>query len=114
LGINEYFGGHKMGFSRMDLGFFFIFFDFNFDKINILPDLLGYILIYLGVSQLISRMANHYFSFLKKTCVLLISLTALDMLIKYSFLNGVINNPATIQGKGFLILFIVMIFHFVA
>ncbi|WHY87491.1 hypothetical protein QNH39_06455 [Neobacillus novalis] len=95
-----------MGFSTMILGFFFIFFDFNFGKINILPDLIGYIFIYFAAAKVISKMGNRYFAIFKKTCLLLIFLNALDMFIKYSsFLDGVINNPETIQGRVFVVLF---------
>lgn len=95
-----------MGFSTMILGFFFVFFDFNLGKINILPDLIGYLIIYFGASGVVGRMPNKYFSVLKKACGLLIALSGLDMIINYSsVLNGVINNPATIQGRVFLLLF---------
>lgn len=95
-----------MGFSKMIFGFFFVFFDFNLGKINILPNLIGYILLYLAVSQVIKRMDNKYFLNIRKVSVLLIFLSALEMMIKYSaVLNGVIDNPATIQGRVFSFLF---------
>ncbi|ETI66555.1 hypothetical protein [Neobacillus vireti] len=95
-----------MGFSTMIVGFFFIFFDFNFGNINILPDLIGYIFIYFAAVKVISKMGNKYFAIFKKTSLLLIYLNALDMVIKHSsVLNGVINNPVELQGRVFLVLF---------
>jgi hypothetical protein len=95
-----------MGFSMMIVGFFFIFFDLNFGKINILPDLIAYIFIYFAAAKVISKMENKYFVIFKKTSLLLIFLNALDLFIKYSsFLDGVINNPETMQGGVFVVLF---------
>jgi succinate dehydrogenase/fumarate reductase cytochrome b subunit len=98
-----------MGFSSMIFGFFFIFFDFNINKINILPDTIGYIWIYFTVRSIIGDLKNEHLVFVKKVSFLLIFLSALDYIIKNSsVLQGVINNLDTIQGRVFSILLMLL------
>ncbi|RDU36627.1 hypothetical protein DRW41_11235 [Neobacillus piezotolerans] len=92
-----------MGFGTMIVGFFFVFFNFNFGPVNLFPDLVGYILLCIGGNQLAGRIDNKHFYVLGKTAKLLIALSVLDLFVKNSsILNGAINGPDTIEGRLFI------------
>lgn len=96
-----------MGFGYIIFGLFFVLFDFHFQKVNILPNFIGFLLINVGLVEIIGRINNSYLQEGKKTLRILIAFSALEMIIGYSsILNGLINNPATFHGKVFSILFV--------
>lgn len=93
----------NMGFGTMIVGFFFIFFNFNFGPVNLFPDLVGYILLCIGGNQLARRINNKHFHVLGKTALLLIALSVLELIVKNSsILNGAINAADTIEGRLFI------------
>jgi hypothetical protein len=95
-----------MGFRTILVGFIFIFFNINLGEVNILPDVVGYILLFIGSNILKSKLDNDFFSVVKTSSLILIFLSFLDLLIKHSdVLNGVINNTQAIQGKVFSLIF---------
>ncbi|QQZ07631.1 hypothetical protein [Heyndrickxia vini] len=95
-----------MGFRTMLIGFIFVFFNINFGEVNLLPDLLGYIIILIGAYTLIGNFKNGSFLKVLHSSIILIVLSGLDLFIKHSIvLNGVINNSTILHGKVFLILF---------
>lgn len=102
--------GDGMGFGWMILGYFFVFFDLNFGKVNIFPDWIGFILLFIGASKLVKMIGNPSFFILKKTYFLLIVLSIIDWLNKCPLLNGVNNNTETIQGRIFSLIFIIAFF----
>lgn len=95
-----------MGFRTILIGFIFVFFNINFGEVNLLPDLIGYIVVLIGAYTLIGNFKNGFFLKVLHSSIILIVLSCLDLFIKHStVLNGVINNSHTLQGKVFLILF---------
>jgi hypothetical protein len=94
-----------VGFRLLLLGFIFIFFQFNIFSIDILPDVVGYILILSGTNMLLTSFQNDRFVYVKYASLLLIPLSALDLFIRHSAaLNGVINNAQT-NGRVFSLVF---------
>lgn len=94
-----------MGFRLLLFGFIFIFFQFNIGSIDILPDVVGYILILSGTNMLLASFQNDRFVHLKYSSLLLIPLSALDLFIRHSaVLNGVLNNDQT-SGRVFSLIF---------
>jgi hypothetical protein len=94
-----------VGFRLLLLGFIFIFFQFNIFSIDILPDIVGYILILSGTNMLLTCFQNDRFVYVKYASLLLIPLSALDLFIRHSaVLNGVINNAQT-NGRVFSLVF---------
>ena len=89
-----------MGFGTMIVGFFFIFFNFNLGPVNIFPDIIGYVLLYVGAGEVTRHMKNSNFEILKKPSLLLIALSALGIIVKYSdVLNGALNQGMTTGSK---------------
>ncbi|MET1249458.1 hypothetical protein ABWW58_11780 [Sporolactobacillus sp. STCC-11] len=94
-----------MGFRHLLVGFIFIFFQFNIASIDILPDVVGYILVFIGANKLLSSIQNDQFMHVKHSSLLLIPLSALDLFIRHSaVLNGVINNTR-LSGRLFSLTF---------
>ncbi|RHW32442.1 hypothetical protein D1B31_21195 [Neobacillus notoginsengisoli] len=92
-----------MGFGTMIVGFFFIFFNFNLGPVNIFPDIIGYVLLYVGAGQIFRHIQNRNFTMAKKTSLLLIVLSALGIIVKYvEILNGVLNNSLAAEGKLYM------------
>ncbi|WP_053364941.1 hypothetical protein [Bacillus sp. FJAT-27245] len=92
-----------MGFGTMIVGFFFIFFNFNFGPVNLFPDIVGYILLCIGGDRLAGRIDNKHFHVLGKTALLLIAMSVLDLFVKNSsILNGAINAADSIEGRLFI------------
>jgi hypothetical protein len=99
-----------MGFRTILIGFIFVFFNINFGGINLLPDLIGYVVVLIGAYTLTGNFKNHSFLKVQHSSIILIVLSCLDLFIKHSVvLNGVINNSQTLQGKVFLVLFYLII-----
>lgn len=93
-----------MGFGTMIVGFFFIFFNFNLGPVNIFPDIIGYVLLYVGAGEVTRHMKNNNFEILKKPSLLLIALSALGIIVKYSdVLNGALNQGLTTGSKIYAI-----------
>lgn len=69
-------GGFKLGFSKIYWGFLF-FFDFRIQGFDILPDIIGYWLIYLGLKELVSM--SLHFAVAKKYSVILGILSVFDL-----------------------------------
>ncbi|MDN3954445.1 hypothetical protein [Sporolactobacillus laevolacticus] len=94
-----------MGFRLLLLGFIFIFFQVNIGSIDLLPDVIGYILIFSGTKSLRSFFQNDRFVYVTYSSLLLIPLSTLDLFIRHSaVLNGVVNN-ALPNGKVFSLIF---------
>jgi hypothetical protein len=103
--IKNRIGDELVGFRLLLLGFIFIFFQLNIGSINLLPDVVGYILILSGTNMLLASFQNDRFVHVKYASMLLIPLSALDLFIRHSaVLNGVINN-AQISGRVFSLIF---------
>ncbi|CEG25427.1 hypothetical protein [Bacillus sp. B-jedd] len=89
-----------MGFGTMIVGFFFIFFNFNLGPVNIFPDIIGYILLYVGAGEVSRHVKNSNFEILKKPSLLLVALSVLGIIVKYSdVLNGALNQGLTVESK---------------
>lgn len=65
-----------MGFNKMYWGFLF-FFDFRIQGVDILPDVIGYWLIYLGLKEIVS--VNSHFIEARKYTVVLAILSIFDL-----------------------------------
>ncbi|WP_316570671.1 hypothetical protein [Neobacillus sp. YIM B06451] len=92
-----------MGFGTMAVGFFFIFFNFNIGPVNLFPDIIGHILLFIGGYRLAGHMDNKRFQVLGKTALLLIAMSVLELFVKNSsILNGAINATDTIEGRLFI------------
>ncbi|WP_088043457.1 hypothetical protein [Bacillus sp. EAC] len=99
-----------MGFTTIIFAFIFIYFDFNLNNLNVLPDFIGYILFYYGVASIMNRLGSEYFLKAKDASKILIVLAILDTIIKHStVLNNVINDFHTIQGKLFTFVFVLTV-----
>lgn len=95
-----------MGFNRLIIGFIFIFFDFNFINVNILPNFIGYIFFYLGATSLASLLSSEYFTFVKNASRLLIILSIIESFIDYSsILNNVLNDVQAVHEQIFALIF---------
>ncbi|MGE8206505.1 hypothetical protein ACQKP0_18505 [Heyndrickxia sp. NPDC080065] len=94
-----------MGFRTMLVGFIFILFNINLGNINILPDVIGYGLLFLGSITLRRKFDNEFFSRVKSASLILIILSSLDLLKKHTEVLYVLNNSQTIEGKVFSFLF---------
>lgn len=89
----------------MLIGFVFIFFHLNINSFDILPDMVGYILVFYGTRTLLSHVHNDQFVYVKFSSLLLILLSGLDFFIQHSvLLNGVINSTQ-FSGRMFSLLF---------
>ena len=69
--------GFQVGFNKISWGFLFIFFDFRIQGFDIIPDIIGYWLIYLGLKEIVS-MSSHFIE-AKKYSVILGILSILDI-----------------------------------
>lgn len=66
------------GFSTLFWGFLFVFFDFRFNRFDLLPDLIGYIVVFSGFSRLAS--VHDYFRKAKYASIPLLLFSILDLL----------------------------------
>lgn len=99
-----------MGFTTIIVAFIFIYFNFNLNNLNVLPDFIGYILFYYGVASIMNSLDSEYFLKAKDASKILIVLSILDTIIKHStVLNNVINDFHTVQGKLFTIIFLLTV-----
>lgn len=98
--------GGSMGFNRLIIGFIFIFFDFSFTNVNILPNFIGYIFLYSGATSLASSLSSEYFMFVKKASRLLIILSLMESFIGYSsVLSNVLNDVQATHEQLFALIF---------
>ncbi|RFU60625.1 hypothetical protein [Bacillus sp. V59.32b] len=72
-----------MGFRTMLFGFIFILFDINLEQFDILSDVIGYILLFIGAATIKNKMDNTYFSLVRKCSQILIILSASEVLIRH-------------------------------
>lgn len=99
-----------MGFTRLIIGFIFIFFNFNVVNVNILPDFIGYIFFYFGAVSLTSSLNSHHFTVVKKASKILIILSAIEAFIRQStVLSNVLNDVQAIHEKFFALFFLLTI-----
>ena len=98
-----------MGFSKLFWGFIFLF-DLNINNFDILPDALGYVLIYLGLRQLTDLDIN--FQIAKKIAFLLIFLSIFDILISLYLLNDLLlTTSMAIFNLVYLIIGLIMVYR---
>lgn len=85
---------YEAGYNKLFLGMIFIIFDIRFGEINILPDFIGYFLIYAGV---ISLQQQH--EFYKKAKVPLIILLSMSLIkvIGYFIPSYIVNSKENIN-----------------
>ncbi|WP_113672144.1 hypothetical protein [Vallitalea guaymasensis] len=99
-----------MGFNKLFWGFIFLF-DFRIGGIDILPDIIGYILFYQGLSILEEK--NEYFGKAKKFAFPMIFLAIFD--IYQPQINEIGGNPlgviGILMGITSLILGIMMVYN---
>lgn len=101
-----------MGFSKIYWGFLF-FFDFRIQGFDILPDIIGYWLIYLGLKELVS-MSSH-FAEAKKYSVVLGILSVFDLyqvqMPIQQFNIGPLTGLIMLMGIIITIFDLLMVFH---
>ncbi len=97
-----------MGFDKLFWGFIFLF-DFRIGGLDILPDFVGYILFYQGLSILEER--NEYFAKAKKFAFPLIFISILDVFQITVQFNELYNSPFGLLGvvMGLVLLIISML-----
>ncbi|KAA0548492.1 hypothetical protein FZW96_07930 [Bacillus sp. BGMRC 2118] len=95
-----------MGFFEMIVGFLFIFLDFTFQGVNVLPDFVGYFILFLAVDHIGKYTHNGLFTNLKKPIILLFVVSCIAFAMEhFSPLVGVLGNPVSLEGQIFWLLF---------
>lgn len=101
-----------MGFKKIFWGFLFLF-DFRINGIDILPDFVGYILIYLGLDLLVKR--SSHFQKAKNLTIPLILISIFDIYQIQAPIGSVFSNrygiPIFLFGLIFTILNLIMVFN---
>lgn len=85
-----------VGFSKIFWGFIFLF-DFRFNGVDIIPDFIGFILIYFGLQKLVEK--NNNFELAKNLAFPLIFISVFDI---YQIQKPE-NNIITMSGIGLII-----------
>ncbi|MFT8709376.1 MAG: hypothetical protein ABF820_08105 [Sporolactobacillus sp.] len=71
------------------VGYIFVSLDFNIGRINILPDSIGYLLIFIAARALANSYQNKWFKLAKSASLILLPLSILKLWISHSLiLNG--------------------------
>lgn len=110
--VSKFGGGFKLGFSSIFWGFLF-FFDFRIQGFDILPDLIGYWLIYSGLKELVSR--SSHFTESKKYSLVLGILSVFDLyqvqMPVEQFSIGPLTGFVMLLGIVITILDLLMVYH---
>jgi len=105
-------GDTDMGFDKLFWGFIFLF-DFRIGGLDVLPDFVGYILFYQGLSILEER--NKYFGKAKGFAFPLIFISILDVYQITEPMNGVDGDAfglfGVIVGLGLLIISMLLVYN---
>ncbi|MGM9988217.1 MAG: hypothetical protein ACI35O_13455, partial [Bacillaceae bacterium] len=72
-----------MGFGIIMIGYIFILFDFNINGINLLPNVIGWIMVLIGMSRIYNKLKNNYFKQGLQMVFLLIILASFEIATRY-------------------------------